>query len=184
MKNIKTIIVTTLILTVICGISAAGLALANELTADRIASAEAKAEKKAMSRVIAADNYVDGTVELNGVESKYYTAEKDGSIAGYVFTVSKNGYGGAVKVMTGIAPDGKIAAVEVLDASEETPGLGQNVAKKAFWTQFKGLSGEVSVGGNVEAVTGATFSSKAVAESVNEALILYNKITEEGGSNG
>lgn len=184
MKNVKTIIVTTVILTLICGIAAAGLALTNDLTADRIASAEHKVEQKAMVRVIAADEFTEGTVTVNGIENKYYTAVKDGETAGYIFTVSKHGYGGNVKVMTGIGTDGKIIAVEVLDASGETPGLGQNVAKKTFWEQFKGLSGNLAVGGNVEAVTGATISSKAVTSCINEALDLYKKITEEGGKNG
>ena len=76
--------------------------------------------------------------------------------------------------------DGKIIAIEVLSAADETPGLGQNVAKLSFWEQFKNLSGETTVGGNVQAVTGATYSSKAVCECVNEALDLFDTITKEG----
>lgn len=183
-KTIKTIAVTTVILTLICGIAAAGLALVNELTADRIAAAEQKAEQEAMTRVVTADEFSENKITVNGVEHKYYTAVKDGTQIGYIFTVSKHGYGGNVKVMTGIGTDGKIIAVEVLDASGETPGLGQNVTKKTFWEQFKGLSGSLAVGGNVEAVTGATISSKAVTSCVNEALDLYKAAVEEGGSNG
>lgn len=183
MKAFKTIVVTTVILTLICGIAAAGLALVNELTSDRIATAEQKAEQEAMARVITSDEFLEDTVTVNGVEHKYYTAVTGGTQIGYIFTVSKHGYGGNVKVMTGIGTDGKIIAVEVLDASGETPGLGQNVTKKTFWEQFKGLSGSLAVGGNVEAVTGATISSKAVTSCINEALDLY-KIAEGDGSNG
>ncbi len=179
MKNIKSIIVTTIILTVICAISAAGLAGTNELTAKRIAEADKKAEQKAMSRIIEADNYTEGKITVNGVENTYYIAENDNTY-GYIFTFSHNGYGGPVKVMTGVDMNGKVIAIEVLSASDETPGLGQNITKKSYWEQFKGLSGEATIGGNVEAVTGATFSSKAVAECVNDALDMYKAITEEG----
>lgn len=181
MKNIKSIIITAVILTVICAVSAAGLAVTNELTADRIAESEQKAEQEAMSRIIKAENYTQASVTVNGVESVYYIAGND-SVEGYIFTVSHNGYGGPVKVMTGIASDGKVIAIEILSASEETPGLGQNVAKEKIgnwsWEQFKGLSDQAVIGGNVEAVTGATISSKAVVSCVNEALDMYKAIKE------
>ena len=183
MKNLKIIIITAVILTVICAVSAAGLAVTNELTANRIAQAEQKAEQEAMSRVIEAESYTKASVTVNGVESSYYIAGNDG----YIFTVSHNGYGGPVKVMTGIDLDGKIVAIEILSASDETPGLGQNVAKETIgnwsWEQFKGLSDQAVIGGNVEAVTGATISSKAVVSCVNEALDMYKAI-KEGENNG
>ncbi len=181
MKNFKSIVVTTFILTLICAISAAGLAGTNELTAKRIAEADKKAEQQAMSRIIDVDKFTEATVTVNGIENTYFIAGNENTY-GYIFTVSHNGYGGPIKVMTGVDLDGKVIAVEVLSASDETPGLGQNVTKKTYWEQFKGLSGKAVVGnnGNIEAVTGATFSSKAVAECVNDALNMYKVIIEEG----
>ncbi len=183
MKNIKNIIVTTIILTLICAVATGALAFTNDLTAKRIEKLAAEAEQKAMSRVISADKYEQDTVSLNG-EHTYYTAKSGGKTVGYIFTVSSNGYGGAVKVMTGVGTDGKVIAIEVLDASNETPGLGQNVTKDSFWEQFKGQSGELAVKQEVTPVTGATISSKAVTESVNQALRLYDVIAKEDGSNG
>ncbi len=185
MKNIKNIIITTIILTVICAVSAAGLAGTNVLTKDRIAEANKKAEQEAMSRIIEAENYIQSVVVINGVENIYYVAQNDNTY-GYIFTSSHNGYGGPVKVMTGIDAEGKVIAIEVLSASDETPGLGQNITKKTFWDKFKGLSEKAVVGnnGNVEAITGATFSSKAVAECVNDALDMYKAIVKEGENNG
>lgn len=179
MKKIKSIIITTVILTLICVISAAGLAFTNDLTAERVAGLAKKAEESAMTRIVAAEKYESATVTVNEVEHTYYKASGEG-VNAYIFTNSANGYGGQVKVMTGIDFDGKIIAIEVLSAADETPGLGQNVAKLSFWEQFKNLSGETTVGGNVQAVTGATYSSKAVCECVNEALDLFDTITKEG----
>ncbi len=177
MKNLKSIIITTLILTVICAVSTAGLAFTNDLTADRIAEASAKAEQEAVKRIIPAESYEKNTVTHNGAEYDYYMASNDNTY-GYIFTVSEQGYGGQIKTMVGIDLDGKIVAVEVLSAADETPGLGQNVAKKSFWEQFKGKSGKLSVDTDVEAVTGATYSSKAVVNCVNYALELFEKVKE------
>lgn len=183
MKNLKSIIVTTIVLTLICAIATAGLALTNDLTAGRIEKLAAEAEQKAMGRIIKADEFTLSTIEFNG-EKTYYTAVTGGKTVGYIFTVSSYGYGGDVKVMTGIGTDGKIIAIEVLDAANETPGLGQNVAKKNFWEQFKGQQGQLAVKQEITPVTGATISSKAVTNSVNEALKLYDAIVKEDGNNG
>ncbi len=182
MKNVKQIMVTTLILTVICAVSAAGLAFTDSLTSKRIVEAEKRAETEAMERVLPAEGYTAATVTVNGVEHTYYVAVSSEETVGYVFSVQKNGYGGKVKVMTGIGSDGKITAVEVLNASDETPGLGQNVTKNSFSEQFVGIKDSATIGANIEAVTGATISSKAAVGCVNEALELYTCITE-GGQN-
>ena len=104
---------------------------------------------------------------------------------GHIFTTSANGYGGAVKVMTGIGTDGKVIAIEVLDAADETPGLGQNAMKPSFWERFKGKSGQVKVvksgagEDEVQALTGATITSNAVKDAVNKALTAHKLIKGE-----
>ena len=178
MKNIKSIIITTIILTVICAVSAAGLAGTNALTKDRIAEANRKAEKEAMSRIIEAENYIQQVVVINGVENIYYIAENDNTY-GYIFTSSHNGYGGPVKVMTGVDLDGKVIAIEVLSASDETPGLGQNIKTDDFKSRFEGLFGTLTVGEDVDAWSGATISSTAVCNAVNAALELYSENVTE-----
>ena len=106
---------------------------------------------------------------------------------GYIFTTSEKGYGGEVSVMTAIDTDGNIKAVSVLDASNETPGLGQNVTKSGFYSQYSGLSGEISVvksgadseNNEIDAVTGATISSRAVTAAVNRALQNFSEYSSE-----
>ena len=96
-----------------------------------------------------------------------------------IFVSQANGYGGVVSVMTAIDMNGNIISVEILAASDETPGLGQNVTKESFYSQYAGLKDNVTVvkGGaankennEINAVTGATISSKAVTTAVNQAL--------------
>ncbi len=174
----------TLVLAVICLVVSAALALTNSVTEEPIAALEERTRDEAMRRVLPADGYTTGTVTLNGEEYAYYKAEKDGGTAGYIFTLEENGYGGAVSVMTGVGADGKILAVEILDATSETVGLGQNAAKPSFTEQFAGKSKPLTVGkpgeGDIVAVTGATITSKAVTRAVNLSLELFGKI--KGGS--
>ena len=186
-SNIKSVILTTIALTLICAVSSSLLALTNALTADRIANAQKEAEQKAMARVVKADEYSEATVSDSGDnEYVYYTAKNNnGMVLGYIFTTSQNGYGGEVKVMTAISPEGKILAIEVLSAGDETPGLGQNVTKKDFWKLFVGKSGKLSAAKSsasdtdIQAVTGATISSRAVVNSVNKATELFEIINKE-----
>ena len=90
--------------------------------------------------------------------------------------------------MTAILPDKSIKAVEILDVSSETPGLGQNAAKESFYGQFSGISGgsDITVvksgGGDmlqINAITGATITSRAVTKAVNEARKYSEKILPE-----
>ena len=117
----------------------------------------------------------------------YFRAQNGDETVGYAFTLSANGYGGAVKCVVGVEKGGKITAVEITDVSNETPGLGQNATKTSFTDQFKGKSAELSVvksgakENEVQAVTGATITSRAVTKSVNLALELYKQIEGEVG---
>ena len=180
--NMKDILKTTLILTLICVIVAVGLALTNSLTSEKIAAQNEKAENEAMSRVLPGDMYNEKTATVSGKEYSYREVIKNGETAGYIFTVANNGYGGPVKVMTGVDIEGNVTAIEVISAPDETPGLGQKVTNTSFWEQFKGKSGEISVSrteagkDEVLAITGATISTKSVVASVNEALKIFDTV--------
>lgn len=176
-KKQREIIVPSVTLLVICLVATALLGVTNFFTKDLISKIEAETQEAAMQEVLPADKYS----QTEGKE--IYTAEKNGAVAGYIFVTSEKGYGGDIKVMTAIDPVGKILAVTILSAGDETPGLGQNVTKENFYSQFKELKSEITVVKNgassekseINAVTGATISSKAVTRAVNQALDLYNK---------
>lgn len=188
MKKFKAIIIPTVVLTLICGICAAGLGFTNSLTAKRIENSQTMAEEKAMKRIISADSYSKKTY-FDGTKSYEYNlaASESGDVLGYIITTTANGYGGQVRVMVGIGSDSKIKAIEVVDVSSETPGLGQNANNKTFWSEFEGKESGVGVaksnpsGNQVMAITGATITSKAVASCINNAFEIYEKITREGG---
>lgn len=188
-ENYKPVIMPTVVLFVISAVIALALAGANAITAPTIARLEKEAQDKAMRKLIKAENYTEKSIKSDGEKIEYFVAEENGEVKGYIFTFAEKGYGGDVKVMAAISSDGKVASVDILDASNETPGLGQNVKKEGFFSQFKGKSGKVSVvkngadqdAGEVDAVTGATISSKAVTKAVNRALSTYKEISERSG---
>lgn len=186
-KEILGIIKTTAILTVICVVITAALAVTNKFTKDRIDELSVANQQEAMQRIIKADEYKKGKVNYKGEETEFNVAVAQGETKGFIFTLNAKGYGGDVAVMTGIDTNGTVIAVEVTDAANETPGLGQNVAKEDFYNQYKGKTENIEVvkngasGNQIQAVTGATISSNAVTEAVNESIEIYKTIEQSGG---
>lgn len=186
-NNVWQFIKPIIVLTVIAAVMAGLLGGTNLLTAEKIKTLEAEAEKSAVEKVVKAESYNKFEITYNDVKYTYFKATNGSEAVGYAFTLSSNGYGGAVKCVVGVDKSGKITAVEITDVSNETPGLGQNAGRTSFTDQFKGKSSEISVVKSgaketeVQAVTGATITSKAVAKSVNLALELYKQIEGEVG---
>ena len=189
MKKFKSIINsvpgTTLILFLICVIVTAALAGTNFITKDRITKLNIQAEKDAMAEVIPASLYENGSVKVNGQPRDYVIAKNGEEILGYIVTTVTQGYGGEVKVMTGVDPSGDIINVRILAADDETPGLGAKVKNKDFYNQYIGKSSGVGVVKNfpaendIIAVTGATISSTAVNTAVNEAVAIANNVSRQ-----
>lgn len=183
------VITPTAVLAIICVVVTLALSSTNLLTASRIEALAIKTQNEAMAKLIEADEYTLQTAVLADEEVEYNAAIKDGETIGLIFVTESNGYGGAVSVMTAVNMDGTVAAIEILDASNETPGLGQNITKAEWYAQFSGLKNDITVvkGGTasaenneINAVTGATISSTAVKDAVNQALLYAAEIIVEG----
>ncbi|AOY76844.1 RnfABCDGE type electron transport complex subunit G [Clostridium formicaceticum] len=113
-----------------------------------------------------------------------YEGTKEGNVVGYAVKVAPQGYGGTVELLVGISSEGRITGVKVGDHSE-TPGLGSKIADAAFIDQFidKGTEDEfiVTKGGEagdeyIQAVSGATVSSRAAVSGVNSARSLFEEV--------
>lgn len=192
MKNsrLKEILIPTVSLFVICLCVTALLAVTNAVTKDAIAYQQELSA--AESRQVVCPDAVDFEkveYDVQGVEC-YKALDESGNLIGYAISSASRGYGGDVKVMTGInAEDGSVIAINVYDNSGETPGLGVNTSGEKFTSQFAGLSSGTGVtvdkdaGKNpdsvaVDSVTGATISSRAVTNAVNQAFEAYNAVKE------
>ena len=106
--------------------------------------------------------------------------DKSGKLLGYAFLAEGNGYQGTIEMMAGIGPDlEKLTGIEILQ-SQETPGLGQEIASDKFRAQFNDLDVSAAITyvknmkptkpNEIQAITGATVSSDAVCSILNENI--------------
>lgn len=169
----------------ICLVAAILLAGTNEITKNKIIEAQAKAKQESLTLAFSdATSFSDEQeFTLDGLSVAYSTAfsDKDETI-GYVFITEQKGYGGPVEVLTGISADGKIKKVIILSMTDETPGLGQNASKPEFLSQFSEKSDELLLSkqaaneNEIQGVTSATFTSRAVVDCVNASLKAYKTL--------
>ena len=169
-------------------IAAADEKATNEAYAAVYKDAEFKADDtltkavESFQKDVAAGKIDDDTFSYTSEELiEARTASKDGSQTGYVLKVSGKGYGGAVTIALGITNEGEVVGIQILDASNETPGLGQNSTKETWNSQYVGMKSDKTLSvvkdgsgsadnGTVNAISGATITSKAVTRAVNVAL--------------
>ena len=186
MKDILRLIV---VLTCLCIVSAIALAKIYDLTKGPIAHQKRLEVLRAIKTVLPPyDNEPDrDMVKLPmGVDKKgeeiqgvFYRGAKGGRLIGVAFKViSPEGYGGSIEVMVGLLPNGTIHGVEVL-SHLETPGLGAKIREAKFKDRFKKRSlsntrwAVKKDAGDIDGITGATISSRAVTKAVKEGLEFY-----------
>ena len=110
-----------------------------------------------------------------------------GESAGLCVTLDRAGYGGEIRLLVGINNDGAITGVEILSHAE-TPGLGANAADEAFRAPLRGMTGPIEVtkqeprDNEVEAISGATITTRAVVDGLNRALEVFRQMKGGGVS--
>ena len=180
MKTESTVMyILRLVLTLflITAVVAAALAGVNSITAPAIAQLRAEKTQQAIEAVLPG-----GGEEVDFPEtalvSKVYASE-----AGYAVEVTPGGFDNTITMMVGVDKAGNVLGIDIISHTE-TAGLGAvadaaTPAGVSFREQFVGMSGAVSVtkdGGEVEAITGATITSRAVCDGVNAALEVVGKM--------
>lgn len=188
MKPIKsTLFNMTAALLCIAVISALSLGYVYQITKEPIARAKDKKTLDAISEVVGDfdNNPFAEKTEIIAPNGKYklelYPARQNGIITSVAIkSFSDNGFGGKVELIIGMLMDGTVTGYKVIE-QKETPGLGTKITEKKFSEQFIGLNAYrdkirlKSDGGKIDAVTGATISSKAVIEAVKKAVVTYKK---------
>ncbi len=163
-----------LTLFLITAVVAAALAGVNSITKPIIDAQNAEKVQKAIETVLPGgfDEQLTAFDNQNGLVSKVYKGAK-----GYALEVLPSGFDNTITMMVGVDNEGKVLGISVVSHTE-TAGLGavaaENTSKgEAFRAQFVGKSGSVAVskdGGEIDAITGATITSRAVSAGVNAAL--------------
>jgi Na+-translocating ferredoxin:NAD+ oxidoreductase subunit G len=107
------------------------------------------------------------------MEDEIYIIYQDGEKAGYGFIASGSGYGGTIEILVGVDTGFNIKGISILSQTE-TPGLGARITESTFTEQFKGISvSDVALkseGGKIDAITGATTSSRSVVDTIRKKM--------------
>ena len=158
-----------LILALIALAAALLLAVTNAITAGPIKAHEEAAQNAAFQSVMTADSFSTMSIPDGCNVTSLVEAKKDGKTIGYCAVSSAKGYGGNVAVTLGVDMDGKIVGCQIGDTNfVETDGFGARWKEPARAEAFIGLS---AFGGDtIEAITGATVTSKAVLAASNDVL--------------
>lgn len=171
-----------LVLTLICVVAGSLLAVVYEATKDRIAAAERQEKLTALETVLPDyDNQPDlDSWPAADVQTNYtfYVARKTDQVVGIAFEVSTlEGYGDRIQIMVGVDPTTKLVRGIDIVKQKETPGLGAKIDEDRFKSNFPEKSSVDSAwcavtkdGGEIDAVTSATISSRAVCKAVAYGL--------------
>lgn len=188
-KKESTFVSMVLTLLIVTFVASASLGYLYELTKGPIEASKLAKQNNAIKQVVPEFDNEPGeesyTIDADGGTLEFFPAKKNGELVGTaVSTFTNNGFSGNIKIMVGLLPDGTIHNISVLE-HKETPGLGDKMQKnKSDWSiQFNGKNPanfQLKVtkdGGDVDAITASTISSRAFCDAVERA---YNTYMEGG----
>ena len=169
-------------LTLVCLVCSALLGVVYAMTAEPIRKAEEAKVAASIARVLPSFEGQPSmeSVNVDGIDYTYYRAPG----AGYAVISTVGGFGGPLSLMVGIGEDGVVVNTVVLSHSE-TPGLGAKCADESpFTEQFEGwdpAAKKLTVrkdGGDVDAITASTITSRAYTKAIANAVVVVSKLTE------
>ncbi|WP_294466224.1 FMN-binding protein [uncultured Ruminococcus sp.] len=173
-KSFNEIIKPVLVLVCICLVVTALLAYINSVTSPIIAKAEQEKTEQAMSEVLADADGFD-KLEIENLPDRVTEVYSATNGSGYVFMLTTKGYGGDMKLICGMKSDGTIEQCKTL-SHEETSGLGSKTAEDPYRNQYSGKSADTL--SEVDAITGATISSTAYKNAIEDAFKAYDMVKE------
>ena len=153
-------------------------------TEDAVSAAQQAKSTKAIEAVSPTFDSLCEEKEADGKTSYYVARDADGAnIALIVTAETSKGFGGKIKMMAGFLPDGSIYNTSVLEHSE-TPGLGSKATEEGFKGQFRGFNPALKKlivkkdGGDVDAITAATITSRAYCDALQTATDKFNTLSQ------
>lgn len=189
----------TLILTAITLISGLLLGFVYEITQGPIARSKERAKQMAYQEVLTDAEVFVAFDKFDAAQAKkllndakitgchvdeVVEAKKGSETIGYVVTVTTSeGYGGNIQISVGIYSNGKVSGISILSISE-TAGLGMKAKEPAFYKQFANkqetffevIKKDAMKGNEIEAISGATITSKAVTKAVNAGVTYFHEV--------
>lgn len=172
-----------LILFVAASVSAATLSIIYSITKPKIDEFKINKLQSDLKEVLVGAVEFETTI----IDTLWRGLDSTGEFVGIAFKVFPKGYGGPIETLVGLKPDTTITGIIIASPAEgmrETPGLGIKVREDWFRNQFKEKKKEEILlkkdGGELDAVTAATISSRAVVNGVREGIGLYAQYLADG----
>ena len=164
-----------ILLTIVVAISVNALSFTDRLTRDKI---EYQKEQKIQSMLFE----IFPNMSRYDFEDDIYTIYSNGAKVGYAFLAVGKGYGGDIDILVGLEDETTIKGINIV-SHLETPGLGSRVAESSFTDKFAGLDiANVALrrdGGQIDAITGSTISSRAVVDAVRTEAMEKVKLLKD-----
>ncbi len=194
----RDILKPSVVLFIICLVVSTALAftyaVTKEVIEERAKLDRENARRAVLSEATAFEKIEDLESLIGGEAAKdkvkeAYRGLKNEDFVGYVFTLVTKGYGGEMTLAIGVDKEGKVSGVKIGDNSE-TPGLGAKAKEEPFISQFLGLTsgeklsivkGKKSKPEEIQAISGATITTKAVTEAVQAAIDVAAELMEKEG---
>lgn len=192
-SNLTNMVLCLFTTCLVCGAVLAGV---YAVTAAPIAETNARLLRESISEVLPEGGELSSPMEASrdGQTYEYYTLTQEGSVVAYAVKSTVVGFGGPLTLMVGVTPDGVVYNTSVLSHSE-TPGLGAKCnTDEKFMAQWKGFDSTEKIlsvkkdGGDVDAITASTITSRAYAQAVANAVAVVagmapcaDEANDEGG---
>ena len=170
----KKILQLTVFLAIVAGLAGGALSFVNGMTDPIIQEQKIASVKENLEKIYPnGEEFKALDVSLSDYDAldAVYEADKGGSAEGYIYETSAQGYGGEVKTLIALDKDGTYKGLEIIDCSTETKGIGDQVAGEAFISSVVGKN----IGDSIDTISGATISSTAVVEGIEQATQHYNE---------
>ena len=153
----------------------------NELQKKTAAFTEVCPDAKEFETLPAAEALLANQDESSTPRVTEFYVGKDANqeTAGYAMSITTQGFGGKMVIALGLTPEGKIRSI-AFPVIEETEGLGKEATKAPFRDQFTGKSGKLVLNEDIDALSGATITSNAVVNAVNNALEFFETAMKGG----
>ena len=177
----RKVMILGLKLFLLAAVAGLALGLTNMVTAGAIQEQQIKAAEAARKAVLpVAETFTEATAP-EGMKDAYAGYDASGVLTGKTGTIVAKGYGGEIEITVGIDQSGAVTGVSIGGSSfAETAGLGARAKEPWFAEQFVGKASPIAIakdGGEIDAITSATITSRAVTNAVENAVLALGSLT-------
>ena len=177
----RKVIILGLKLFLLAAVAGLALGVTNMVTSGAIAEQQVKAAEAARRAVLPSAEHFTQQTALEGLKDAYAGYDASGKLVGKTGTIVTKGYGGEIEITVGLDMNGVITGVSIGGSSfSETAGLGARAKEAWFGEQYIGKTTPIAIvkdGGEIDAITSATITSRAVTNAVNAAVLALGGLT-------